>query len=97
MYRPFIKKLTASLFLLASFTLIMPLAHATKPDLEHEIVIKSKRQAGDLKNKIASYLDDVSITQGTLTITADLVQVFSQADGDADTYIATGKPAVFKQ
>jgi lipopolysaccharide export system protein LptA len=97
MYRPFIKKLVASLFLLASFTLITPFAHAAKPDIEHEIVIKSKRQAGDLKNKIASYLDDVSITQGTLTITADLVQVFSLAGEDADTYIATGKPAVFKQ
>lgn len=74
---------------------------AAKNDLQQEITIKSKRQAADLKNKIASYLDNVSISQGSISITADIVKVFSVIDkksGDKnDTYLAKGKPAVFKQ
>ena len=72
-------------------------AQAAKIDLEQEIVIKSQRQAGDLKNKIASYLDDVEITQGSLSIQADLVQVYSQVDHETETYIAKGDPAIFEQ
>ncbi len=76
-------------------------AHADKADLKQEITIKSQRQAADLKNKIASYLDNVSITQGSISITADLVKVFSQIDQKSgekkDTYLAKGKPAIFQQ
>jgi len=90
--------LIASVFILAS---TLNTVQAAKKDLTQEITIKSQRQAADLKNKIASYLEDVNIRQGSILITADLVQVFSKKDpisGDkADTYLATGKPAVFQQ
>ncbi len=88
--------------LLASliFTLSAPVS-AAKKDLTQEITIKSKRQSADLKNKIASYLDEVSIKQGSISIIADVVQVYSQVDDKtktaSDTYLAKGKPAVFKQ
>lgn len=76
-------------------------AHADKTDLEQEITIKSQRQAADLKNKIASYLDNVSIRQGSISITADVVKVFSRIDEKNgtknDTYLAKGKPAIFQQ
>ena len=76
-------------------------ANAAKKDLTQEITIKSKRQSADLKNKIASYLDDVSISQGSISIVADLVQVYSKTDSKTgekhDTYLAKGKPAIFKQ
>lgn len=76
-------------------------AHAGKTDLEQEITIKSQRQAADLKNKIASYLDNVSIRQGSISITADIVKVFSQVDKESgeksDIYLAKGKPAIFQQ
>ncbi|NMP30157.1 lipopolysaccharide transport periplasmic protein LptA [Thalassotalea sp. M1531] len=94
MYKQFIRKLLASL---ATLTIVTSPIYAAKLDLEQEIVIKAKRQAGDLKNKIASYLDDVVITQGTLSIRADLVQVYSKEDHETETYIAKGKPAVFEQ
>ncbi len=88
--------LLASLF----FTLSAP-ASAAKKDLIQEITIKSKRQSADLKNKIASYLDEVSITQGSISIIADVVQVYSQIDDktkiESDTYLAKGNPAIFKQ
>ncbi|WP_232771102.1 lipopolysaccharide transport periplasmic protein LptA [Colwellia sp. 75C3] len=76
-------------------------AQAAKKDLEQEITIKSQRQAADLKNKIASYLDNVSIRQGSISITADIVKVFSVIDKKSgekkDTYLAKGKPAIFQQ
>ena len=86
--------LTCSLFLFTS-------AQAAKEDLEQEITIKSQRQSADLKNKIASYLDNVSIQQGSISITADIVKVFSSIDKNSgektDTYLAKGNPAVFQQ
>ena len=86
--------LTCSLFFLSN-------ANAAKKDLEQEITIKADHQTADLKNKIASYLDNVSIRQGSISITADIVKVFSQVDkgnGDKnDTYLAKGKPAIFQQ
>ena len=86
--------LTCSLFLFSS-------AHGAKEDLEQEITIKSQRQSADLKNKIASYLDNVSIQQGSISITADIVKVFSSIDKNTgektDTYLAKGNPAVFQQ
>lgn len=108
MYAQFIKKLMNNRFntsaLLVSFCLLTTVsttAQAAKKDLEQEITIKSQRQAADLKNKIASYLDDVKISQGSISITADIVQVFSDKDDKsaekADVYLAKGKPAVFQQ
>lgn len=82
------------------FTLSAPI-NAAKNDLTQEITIKAKRQSADLKNKIASYFDEVSINQGSISITADIVQVYSQFDDKtkekSDTYLAKGKPAMFKQ
>ena len=112
MYAPFIKKIIANpLMTIKKFTtgllltsLILGLtspANAAKKDLNQEITIKSKRQSADLKNKIASYLDDVSISQGSISIIADIVQVYSQVNDEtgekSDTYLAKGKPAIFKQ
>ena len=88
--------------LLSSYLLAFSLpAMAAKKDFTQEITIKSKRQAADLKNKIASYLDDVSIIQGSISIKADVVQVYSKLDDETqikyDTYLAKGTPAVFEQ
>lgn len=86
--------------LINSFCLILLalpfLGYANQNDLKQEITIKSGRQAGDLKNKIISYLDNVFIQQGSLSIEADLVQVLKQKNNH-DVYVAKGKPAVFTQ
>ena len=96
-----IKTLSTSILLTSLFLGLTASAHAAKKDLNQEITIKSKRQSADLKNKIASYLDDVSINQGSISISADIVQVYSNASNDTaekfDIYIAKGKPAVFQQ
>lgn len=99
MCKLFIKKSRLSLLFLGSLLLVSPLAsiHAKGYDTQQEITIKSNKQAGDLKNKIISYLDNVSITQGSLSITADLVQVIKKSGTNEDSYIAQGNPATFKQ
>ncbi len=96
MNKPFIKTLTASILFFTAINSIFVFSEENKPDFEQEIVITSQSQAGDLKNKIASYLDNVLITQGPLTIKADLVQVF-QIDENTETYVAKGSPAIFEQ
>lgn len=97
MCKPFIKKLKTKLTCLAAVLLLIPAANAEKFDVEQEIKISSSRQAADLKNKIFSYIDNVIITQGTLKIHAELVQVITQEKSDNKIYIAKGSPATFEQ
>ena len=80
---------------------ILPSANASKEDIDQQITIMSQSQSVDLKNKVASYLNNVNIQQGSITIKANLVQVFSQNDKktgkEEDTYFAKGQPAIFQQ
>ncbi|WP_260679371.1 lipopolysaccharide transport periplasmic protein LptA [Thalassomonas sp. M1454] len=85
-------KLLLSLALLSSSSL-----YAASVDLEQEIKIVAKKQSSDLKNKVASYLEDVKITQGSLSIEADLVQVANEPGSERKFYLAKGKPAKFSQ
>ena len=96
MKKPFLKKITVSLLLLSSVLATAVTIAQVTPDFEQEILISAERQAGDLKNKIASYIGDVVIKQGTLIINADSVKVY-QAKVDEEIYIAKGKPAKFEQ
>lgn len=96
MYRQFIKKILANIAI-ATTSLLIFSAQAENNDANQDILIKAKRQSADLKNKIASYLDDVIITQGSLTISADLVQVISQSQTSDKIYVAKGSPAKFEQ
>ncbi|ASP47454.1 lipopolysaccharide transport periplasmic protein LptA [Cognaticolwellia beringensis] len=97
MCKPFIKKLKNNLICLTAFALLVPAVSAEKFNVEQEIKISSSRQAADLKNKIFSYIDNVIIAQGTLTIHAELVQVITEDKSDNKIYIAKGSPATFEQ
>ncbi|GLX77926.1 lipopolysaccharide export system protein LptA [Thalassotalea insulae] len=97
MKKPFINIIRNSLLSFGVFLGLVNQAYAEKSDLKQEIKIDAARQAADLKNKIFSYIDDVVITQGSLIIEADLVQVLTEAKTDNKTYIAKGDPATFKQ
>lgn len=97
MYKPFTKILKNKAAYVAALLLLAPTVSAEKFDVEQEIKISSSRQAADLKNKIFSYIDNVIISQGTLTINADLVQVIAQDKSDDKIYIAKGAPATFEQ
>ena len=112
MYVPFIKKMTVNplmiiknisrgiLFTSLFVTFSAPI-NAAKKDLNQEITISAARQSADLKNKIAIYFGEVIINQGSISILADVVQVYSQIDEQtkvkSNIYLAKGKPAIFKQ
>jgi lipopolysaccharide export system protein LptA len=93
-----LKIITASTLILISG---LNTVQAAKKDLTQKITIDSERQSADLKNKIASYLEKVTIRQGSILITADLVQISSKKDPksgeEPKTYLASGKPAIFQQ
>lgn len=97
MCKPFIIKSLSNILIIVTATCFIPVTAAKKIDINQEIKIAASRQAADLKNKIFSYIDHVVITQGSLVIHADLVQVITQADTDEKIYIAKGKPATFEQ
>ena len=97
MYKPFLKALKTSLTVLGFSAALVTYSYADKLDLKKEINIDASRQAADLKNKIFSYMDNVVITQGTLVIKADLVQVLTDNKTDEKTYLAKGEPATFTQ
>ncbi|GHF78656.1 lipopolysaccharide export system protein LptA [Thalassotalea marina] len=73
------------------------IANAAKIDAQKEVNIASSRTHADIKNKIISYIENVTITQGSLSIKAELVQVLTDSKTQFKTYIAKGKPATFKQ
>ncbi|QDP02873.1 lipopolysaccharide transport periplasmic protein LptA [Thalassotalea sp. PS06] len=97
MYKPSTRINKPLWSLLLSLVVLMPSAHGAQSDFEQEVVIQAKRQASDLKNKIARYLDDVKITQGSLTITADVVQVVNDPKTQNKSYQAKGEPTRFSQ
>jgi len=97
MIKPSIKRIKSSLIFAGLALGLAFSAQAEKADLNKEINISGARTAGDLKNKIFSYIDDVVITQGTLIINADLVQIHTDIKSKEKTYIAKGSPATFKQ
>lgn len=97
MYKQLMKKRPIKIAFLIFISLPCLSVQAKKTDLSQEVTIKSNRQAGDLKNKVISYLENVSITQGSLKIKADLVQVLKQRSDNQDVYVAKGTPATFTQ
>ncbi|WP_448569858.1 lipopolysaccharide transport periplasmic protein LptA [Thalassotalea ganghwensis] len=96
MYKPFSKRITLNTLLLIGSS-IFASVNAAELDLKQEISIDASRQAADLKNKVFSYIDNVVISQGSLQIKADLVQVITDNTTGEKTYLAKGKPATFEQ
>jgi len=77
-------------------------AHAEKADRSKPMSVTSAGQAPDvvdLKKHSAVFTGDVVITQGTLEIHADRVEVSEDADGQrlGFAYGSAGKPATFRQ
>ncbi|WP_296053628.1 lipopolysaccharide transport periplasmic protein LptA [uncultured Alteromonas sp.] len=85
--------------LLTSLTLaISPaLVLAAKSDFKKDIEVFSESQFLDGKNKKSILIDNVQVTQGTLSIQADRVEVEAGGGKGKEIFIATGKPAVYSQ
>ncbi|APD88924.1 lipopolysaccharide transport periplasmic protein LptA [Alteromonas mediterranea] len=92
MYKPLIPLATSLLLVIASGAV-----NASEDDFSQPIKIGSNTQFIDGKNKTALYKEDVLITQGSLVIEADEVEVIASEGSGREIFIARGKPASYSQ
>ncbi|GGW80953.1 lipopolysaccharide transport periplasmic protein LptA [Alteromonas halophila] len=75
----------------------VPLAVATDSDFSKPIKVDSKSQFVDGKNKTSLFKEDVRITQGTLVIDAEEVEVIASQGEGREIFVARGNPASYSQ
>ena len=92
MYKPLIPLATSFLLAIASGAV-----QASEEDFSQPIKIGSNTQFIDGKNKTALYKEDVLITQGSLLIEADEVEVIATDGSGREIFIARGNPASYSQ
>jgi lipopolysaccharide export system protein LptA len=92
MYKPLIPLATSFLLGIASGAV-----QASEEDFSQPIKIGSNTQFIDGKNKTALYKEDVLITQGSLLIEADEVEVIASDGSGREIFIARGNPASYSQ
>lgn len=93
MYKPLFP-LASSLLALLCF--VAPVA-AGSGDFQKPITVDARTQSMDGKNKVTRFKDNVTITQGTLTIEADEVEVSAKDGEGREVMIARGNPAKYSQ
>ncbi|MGE5318583.1 MAG: lipopolysaccharide transport periplasmic protein LptA [Hyphomicrobiaceae bacterium] len=71
-------------------------AHAEKADRDKPVNLEADTVTLDDIKKISIYQGNVVLSQGTLMLRADYVQVTQNADG-LDKVSATGRPVAFRQ
>lgn len=92
MYKRLIPLATSIMLAIASGEVL-----ASEEDFSQPIKIGSNTQFIDGKNKTALYKEDVLITQGSLVIKADEVEVIATDGSGREIFIARGKPASYSQ
>ncbi|MDT0629019.1 lipopolysaccharide transport periplasmic protein LptA [Alteromonas sp. W364] len=68
-----------------------------KSDFEQPIRLESENTFADSKEKVLFYEGNVKITQGSLKISADKMEVIGTNGAGREIFIATGKPASYIQ
>lgn len=86
---------TTFLFALCIGLLASP-AHAEKADRDKPVNLEADTVTLDDIRKISVYQGNVILSQGTLMLRADRVQV-TQSAGGLDKVVATGRPVSFRQ
>lgn len=72
-------------------------AAALPDDRSQPIKVQAKKLEANRGENLSVYSGNVVITQGSLQIRADRVEVHGNEDGEINRVIATGKPAHFQQ
>jgi len=96
MFKPYIVKILICNLLVIATVLASPLATAGKDDLKLPITVDSRFNFVDGKRKTSIFKEDVHITQGSLSIHADEVEVVAGEKGN-EIFIARGAPATYQQ
>ncbi len=92
MYKPFIPLATSLLMAVASATV-----SASEADFSKPIKVDARSQFVDGKNKTSLFKDNVLITQGSLIINADEVEVIATEGEGREVFVARGNPASYSQ
>jgi lipopolysaccharide export system protein LptA len=79
------------------FGLFCHSAFAGKDDFQQQIAIDSGYQKADGINKTSIFIENVNITQGSLSINADEVSVLKGEGDNNEVFIAIGQPATYSQ
>lgn len=82
--------------LAACLTLCAPLTFAEKADRDKPVNLEADSVTLDDIKKVSVYDGNVILSQGTIMLRADRVQV-SQNAGGLDMIVATGRPVAFRQ
>ncbi|GAA0354580.1 hypothetical protein GCM10009092_18610 [Bowmanella denitrificans] len=85
------------LHVLTAAVLLSASAAAINKDFNEPIKVASKYQSGDGINKVSIFRENVKITQGTLSIDADEVEVNAEQGKGREIFIAKGEPAEYQQ
>lgn len=72
-------------------------ANAKESDFAEKVYVDAVKQVAEMQDNRATFLEDVSITQGTIKIKADKVVVTRSAEKGAEVMTAYGNPATFFQ
>ncbi|GMG86601.1 lipopolysaccharide transport periplasmic protein LptA [Biformimicrobium ophioploci] len=97
--RPAKAPLNKSLGLTASLLLALaaPALQALPGDRDQPIKVKSEHLEADRSKNLSVYSGNVEISQGSLKISADRVEVYGNEKGELSRVVAIGKPARFEQ
>ena len=90
------KILNTSVYAMLCATLLATPAHAEKADRDKPVNLEADTVTLDDINKVSVYQGNVVLSQGTMLLRADRVQVTQNADG-LDKVSATGHPVAFRQ
>lgn len=71
--------------------------YAASDDHKKEIQVDADRQSGSLKEKVMVFSDNVRVTQGSLVITANKLEVIASEGKGKEIFIASGSPASYSQ
>lgn len=89
-------KLNVRFYAMLCVALLATSAHAEKADRDKPVNLEADTVTLDDVKKISVYQGNVVLSQGTLTLRADRVQVTQNADG-LDKVNAIGRPVAFRQ
>jgi lipopolysaccharide export system protein LptA len=90
------KTLNTSLYAVLFTALLATSAHAEKADRDKPVNLEADTVTLDDINKVSVYQGNVVLSQGTILLRADRVQVTQNAEG-LDKVSATGRPVAFRQ
>ena len=83
--------ITAAALLLMTFSTV-----AAEPDYKQQIQIDADNLSS-IKENVLTYRNNVIITQGSMQVKADVLEIDASAGKGKEIYIATGQPVLYSQ